>query len=194
MSHIFSHPDQIIGPKPINPVPLVKSANAGYFQRLESRIAKALSLAMVFSIISLGLLMASQVVMRYVIESPFLGVEELAPMLALWGYFLGMVLATREQEHISGGIIALLIKNEVLIERIRLVGTILCLLATLIFGFYAWEFAEFNLKLNRKSIYMRWPKYLWDFSMVLGFALCAFYYFLQIIAEIRRMIGRSNRS
>lgn len=136
--------------------------------------------------------MAGQVLMRYGLESPFLGIEELAPMLALWAYFLGMIYATREREHISGGIITLIFKNKTVLQVIRLAGSFACLFAVCVFGYYALKFVSFNLDISRKSVYMRWPKYLWDFSMITGFVLMGFYYCLQIIAEVRGLKNGQN--
>ncbi|MBE9398377.1 TRAP transporter small permease [Pontibacterium sp. N1Y112] len=184
----------MVGPAYVKAVPGDAKARQSLFFRIEARMAQVIAIAMVFATLALGLLMAAQVVMRYGLESPFLGIEELAPMLALWGYFLGMVYATRDQDHISGGIVALIFKNHTLIQVIRLAGSFACLLAVCVFGYFALKFAQFNLDLNRKSIYMRWPKYLWDFSMVSGFALMAFYYCLQIIAEIRDLKKGSDSS
>jgi TRAP-type C4-dicarboxylate transport system permease small subunit len=189
MSTEFTHPAQAL----VDVVPGGTKAKHSLFQRAEERLAQCIAVAMVCSSLGLGFLMAAQVLMRYGLESPFLGIEELAPMLALWAYFLGMVYATREQEHISGGIITLIFDNKKILLAIRLAGSFACLFAVCLFGYYALKFASFNLDLSRKSVYMRWPKYLWDFSMVTGFALMAFYYCLQIISEIRGLKnGQSN--
>ncbi|MBY4678368.1 TRAP transporter small permease [Marinobacterium arenosum] len=190
----YTHPDDLIGPSHVKPVPPLPYAAKSLFFRAEHWLAQLIAALMVASTLLLGLLMASQVLMRYGLESPFLGIEELAPMLALWAYFMGMVYATRDQDHISGGVVALLIRNRSLIRAIRLAGSLACLVATGIFGYYAWDFASFNLDLGRKSLYMRWPKYLWDFSMVSGFTLMGFYYCLQIIAEARDLtMAKGNK-
>lgn len=179
----YTHPDAMVGPDYVTAVPAGKSDSL--FFRIEARLAQLIAVLMVLASLSLGILMAVQVVMRYGLESPFLGIEELAPMLALWAYFLGMIYATRDQDHISGGIVALMIKNPYVIKLIRFSGSILCLFATMVFGYFALKFAMFNIDLGRKSIYMRWPKYLWDISMVTGFVMMGFYYCLQIVAEFR---------
>lgn len=155
-----------------------------YLAALELTFIKIIRFILVIVFISLGFLLFAQVVMRYGIESPFLGTEELAPMLALWGYFLGMVNATREKEHITGGVLTLICKNIKVIQSVRIFGSALCLITTIIFAYYAWDFALFNLEIGRKSLYMRWPKYLWDFSMMTGFVLIGFYYILQLFSEV----------
>lgn len=189
----YTHPDDLVGPAHVKPVPADVKAGLSLFFRIEARLAQVVSVGMVVASIALGLLMAAQVLMRYGLESPFLGIEELAPMLALWAYFLGMIYATRDQDHISGGIVTLIFKNRTVIQCIRLGGSLACLLAVCVFGYFALNFAQFNLDLGRKSIYMRWPKYLWDFSMVTGFALMGFYYCLQIIADVRDLKNGPNK-
>ncbi|AEV36345.1 TRAP dicarboxylate transporter, DctQ subunit [Pseudovibrio sp. FO-BEG1] len=179
-------------PEPVLPVPNKATAHkdeySGLIYKLEAQLAKILRLAMFLTSLGLGLLMAAQVFMRYVIQSPFLGMEELAPMLALWVYFLGMSYSSRERDHISGGVLALITHNPKILMSIRFIGTLLCLMAVIIFGYYAWKLTAFNLKLNRTSVYMRWPKYLWDFSMIAGFFLMGFYYLLQLIVEFKALV------
>ncbi|MDX2511641.1 MAG: TRAP transporter small permease subunit [Desulfobacterales bacterium] len=164
---------------PIRALSWVYKAEHGFVALLRW-ITVSLSLA-------LGVLMATQVVLRYGLESPFLGMEELAPMIALWVYFLGMAHATRQRDHITGGIVTLFIKNEKVICAIRIFGTIVCVVAACIFGYYAQKNALFNLGIGRKSPYMGFSKGFWDFSMVVGFALMGFYLILQLISEIRQL-------
>ncbi|QUS57917.1 TRAP transporter small permease [Pseudovibrio brasiliensis] len=184
-------------PEPVLPVPHEATAHrkeySGLIYNLEAQLAKVLRLAMFVTSLGLGLLMAAQVFMRYVIQSPFLGIEELAPMLALWVYFLGMAYSSRERDHISGGVLALITHNPKILMVIRLLGTFLCLVAVVVFGYYAWKLTAFNLKLNRASVYMRWPKYLWDFSMMAGFILMGFYYLLQLTVEFRALVAMKGK-
>ncbi|WP_333696461.1 TRAP transporter small permease subunit, partial [Phaeobacter italicus] len=67
-------------------------------------------------------------------------------------------------------------------------GTLACLVTVLVFAWFAWDFAAYNLSLNRKSTYMRLPKYIWDFSMVAGFALMILYLVLQFFLEARALV------
>jgi len=193
MSIEYTHPDDLVGPSHTKPVPTGDPQNRNLFFRLEHRLAQLVALIMVVATLALGVLMAAQVLMRYGLSSPFLGIEELAPMLALWAYFMGMVYATRDQDHISGGVIVLIFKNKTIIQAIRFLGSIACLGAICIFGYYAWKYTSFNIMVGNKSIYMRWPKYLWDISMVVGFALMGFYYCLQIVAEFRDLFNGQTK-
>lgn len=186
--------DDVTVPAPIIPVPHDETKGEPVYRGLgrlygiEAKVAWLMKSIMFITMITLGLVMAAQVFMRYVISSPFLGIEEMAPMLALWIYFIGMAYCSRERDHIEGGVMSLVFRGRITLLIFRLVGSIVCLVALLVFAKYAWDFASFNLSLNRKSSYMRLPKYLWDFSMIFGFVLMCFYMFLQIFLEARALV------
>ncbi len=190
--------DNVTDHQPIVPVPDAETLKdsvyrkLGIFYAIEAKIAWVMRVILFTSILSLGLLMAAQVFMRYAIASPFLGIEEMAPMLALWTYFVGMAYCSRERDHIEGGVMSLVIQNTRVLVAIRLFGSVVVLVALVIFIFYAWDYASFNLSLNRKSAYMKLPKYLWDFSMLTGFGLMIFYMFLQIFLEARVLVSRKE--
>lgn len=187
--------DDLISPPRLTPVPLPELESArcysglGRLYALEAKLAFLMRVAMFAATLSLGLLMAAQVFMRYAISSPFLGIEELAPMLALWIYFFGMAYCSRERDHIEGGILTLVVKHPRKLLAIRLFGSAVVLVAVIVFAWFAWEYAAFNLSLGRKSTYLRLPKYIWDFAMVSGFALMAFYATLQVLAEARSLLS-----
>ncbi|MBY6069347.1 TRAP transporter small permease [Leisingera aquaemixtae] len=184
--------DNVLTPEPIMPAGSDAAApvyrGLGVFYAAEDRVALLMRVMLFGAMISLGLLMAAQVFMRYVISSPFLGIEELAPMLALWIYFIGMAYCTRERDHIEGGVLTLLTQNRKTLLAVRLFGTLACLVTVAVFAWFAWDFAAYNLSLNRKSTYMRLPKYIWDFSMVSGFALMILYLALQFFLEARALL------
>ncbi|GAB5436316.1 TRAP transporter small permease [Falsiruegeria mediterranea] len=160
----------------------------GGFYAVERRLAWLMSVILFTAILYLGLLMAAQVFMRYVIASPFLGIEELAPILALWIYFIGMAYCTRERDHIQGGVLTLVTQNPRTVLSVHLFGTLVSLVTVAVFAWFAWDFAAYNLSLNRKSTYMRLPKYILDFSIVSGFALVILYLALQTFLEARALI------
>ena len=176
--------------KILAPVPKDTDRGKGPYKILESiyKVEKFLAMvienSMVFLSLALALLMATQVFLRYVLKFPFLGIEEMAPLFAAWVYFLGMAFVTRKRDHMGGGILILVCKNHLLIKIIRLLGTVICLFVVCIFCFYASKMAIFNMGLGRLSTYMRLPKYLWDFSVVVGFVLTELYLVMQFFLEM----------
>lgn len=137
--------------------------------------------------LGLAVLMFSQVIMRYVLQSPFTGIEEVAVLLAVWIYFLGMGYATREREHIHGGIVSLVVKDPYKVSIIRFAGSITCMIAACIFGYFACKYALKEIDRGRLSVNLRWPRGLWSASMVVGFAMMVGYFLLETITEFRAL-------
>src|SRR5690625_218837 len=160
----------------------------------EEWLAEGLRWIMFLSMLALALTMVAQVVMRYVLEWPFLGIEEMAPLLALWGYFAGMIYSTRHRSHIEGGVMNLITENPLVLGVLRLLGTVVSLVALCIFFYYAYTFVQFNIDIGRKSAYLRWPRYLWDVSFLVGMAGMVFYLLIQLWFEIKNvMLQRGGR-
>lgn len=186
--------DDVVGAAAIRPVPDEGEPVARVYSGLvpvyavERRIAWVMRVIVFVAMIALGLLMAAQVFMRYVISAPFLGIEELAPLLAVWVYFLGMAYCSRERDHIEGGMMTLVIKNPRVLLAFRLIGSVASLVALAIFLRFAWDFVAFNYALGRKSTYLRLPKVFWDASLLIGLGLMVLYTALQILAEIRAFL------
>ena len=74
-------------------------------------------------------------------------------------------------------------KNVTVLKTIRLIGSILCFVSISVFAYYAYRNMAMNFGIGRLSIYMRWPKWFWDFSVVLGFSLSSLYFIFQTILE-----------
>lgn len=129
-------------------------------------------------------LMFTQVVLRYVFASPFVGIEELSLLFGAWFYFLGLAYVTRNGEHIHGGILTMVVTNQNTVRAVRLVMTVLSIAACVIFGYYAIKYALFEIQTGRLSSYMRWPKGWWSASLIFGFVGTSTYMVLQAVNQL----------
>lgn len=163
-------------------------------ERLESLLDFSLKALMILTGLGLAIIMFAQVIMRYVLESPFAGIEEAAILMAVWIYFLGMGYATKERAHIHGGIVNLVVSDPFKIEMIRFVVSIICTIAACIFGYYAIKYGLFVIEKGRMSLYLRWPKGLWSASMIFGFTMMVFYFLLQTVKDYRAMLAAKVQS
>lgn len=170
-------------------VDLPDQATTNVLQKFESLFDFFLKAIMIFSGLGLAILMFAQVIMRYVLESPFAGIEEAAILMAVWVYFLGMGYATKERAHIHGGIVSLVVSDPFKIEMIRFIVSIICTIAACVFGYYATKYGLFVIEKGRMSLYLQWPKGLWSGSMIFGFAMMVFYFLLQTVKDYRAMLA-----
>ena len=131
----------------------------------------------------LAVLMFTQVVLRYVFASPFVGIEELSLLFGAWFYFLGVAYVTRNGEHIHGGILTMVVKKRNTVRAVRLLMTVLSIAACAVFGYYAIRYALFEIGTGRLSSYMRWPKGWWSASLIFGFVGTVAYMVLQALNQ-----------
>lgn len=150
---------------------------------IESLLSRFISATMFVTCIALAILMFTQVIFRYVLSSPFVGIEEVSILLAVWIYFLGMGYATKSQEHIQGGILSLVVSDPIIFKTVRLFGSVLCMIAACIFGYFACKYALKEIDRGRSSIVMQWPRWIWSSSMVVGFTMMILYFLLQSYKE-----------
>ena len=150
---------------------------------LELKTIAVLKAIMVFFALALAILMVTTVIMRYGIEKPFLGIEEAAVLLGLWLYFVSAAYVTGARAHICGGALHLVVKTRKVRRRVSFLSTVLCLVIAAITLYYAWDQAWFTFNRNRTSTYLRWPKVIWDASMVFGFLMMVIYLLLQTVRE-----------
>lgn len=164
--------------------------------KLDRYIDALFRMQMIIAGMGLAALMCLQVVMRYLVESPFAGIEEAAILLGVWVYFPGMGYATRMQEHIHGGIVSLIITEPKTIVLIRIFGAAVCMAAAVVFGYFALKYALFVIAKGRTSINLQWPRGLWSASMIVGFSMMSCYFLAQLIREcwLYRQLSRNDES
>jgi len=163
-------------------------------KRLAHLLDLVLQAAMIFTGLGLAILIFAQVVMRYLLDSPFAGTEEAAILLAIWTYFLGMGYATKHRAHIHGGVVSLVVSDPFKIQLIRFIGSVICSIAGCIFGYYAAKYGFFVIEKGRLSLYLQWPKGLWSAGMIFGFAMMVSYFLMQTVTDFRAMLAVKKQS
>lgn len=164
-----------------------------YLMRFEQILNMTFRSLMMLTCLSLAVLVFAQVIMRYFMESSFSGIEETSILLAVWVYFLGMGYATREREHIHGGIVSLVVKDPKKIACIRFLGTVICMIAACFFGYFAYTYAIGEITKGKVSTTLRWPRGIWSASMIVGFAMMIGYFLLEAINQYRDMLRTSSQ-
>jgi TRAP-type C4-dicarboxylate transport system permease small subunit len=168
-----------------------KPANEKFMllKKIEFILDYCLRGAMVFAGLGLAVLMFTQVIMRYVLESPFAGIEEAAILLAVWVSFLGMSYTTKQRSHIHGGIVSLVVYDLFKIAMLRFFVSVICFFTACVFGYYAAKYGLFVMEKERLSLYLQWPKGLWTASMIFGFLLMSVYFLLQTVKDFREILA-----
>lgn len=158
----------------------------------EQTLIASLRKMMILFSMALALLMVVTVIMRYGIDNPFLAIEEASVLLGLWLYFTGAAYVTAKRSHICGGALHLLVKTDQGLRWVKLMTSLICLGITLVILTYAAKYGWFTFDKGRKSTYLQWPKWIWVFSMVFGFASMVLFLIMQTLRDYRAVRTRGQ--
>ncbi|MFT5708178.1 MAG: TRAP-type C4-dicarboxylate transport system permease small subunit [Oceanospirillaceae bacterium] len=117
----------------------------------------------------------AQVITRYVLEIPVMGMEELIMYPILWLYMLGAVNASRENSHIRANVLDVFIKSPRKLAIIAIIADLLSIVVLVWLMYWAWDFTQYILKVGKESPTLYLPTFYADISLIIGLALMALY-------------------
>ena len=92
-----------------------------------------------------------QVITRYLLQIPVMGLEETMLYPTLWLYILGSVNASRENTHIRANVLEIFITTERAHKILAIVGEIISLIVGLWLLSWAWEYTQYAWRVWRES-------------------------------------------
>lgn len=156
-----------------------------WLSRANGWLRSALNVIVIVSIVGLAGTMTLQVILRYLLQSSLMGVEEMSTLFGLWLYFAGFALVSARNQHIRGGFVSGLLPDRVraVIERVFVLA---CAAICLYFLKLSLDYTQFILDIGRRSTFLRWPTAIWVASLNLGLFLSAVTLAAQALAPARR--------
>ena len=148
--------------------------------RLHDGLLRTLRWLVVIALVGLTTVMVVQIVLRYLLQSSFVGVEEISTLFGLWLYYAGLALVTARGEHIGGGLVAGLLSP----GRRRTLERVFALLCGAICAYFcvlAVQYAVFIGDNDRRSTFLRWPSVIWAASLCFGLGLSTLLFFLRAL-------------
>lgn len=146
------------------------------------RLTKYLLTALI-CIVALGQFV--QVITRYVLKVPVMGLEETMLYPTLWLYILGAVNASRENTHIRANVLEIFLKTERQHTVLAIVGEIISLVVGLWLLSWAWEFTKYAWRVWRESPTLYIPTFYSDVALVVGLALMMIYTAIHLWAHVK---------
>lgn len=137
--------------------------------------------AMGVSVTLISLLIFVQVFIRYFLDIPLYGVEEIAAYLAVWLYFIGSGYGIYKGNHISASVMDLILPTQSLKDKFQLFVSMITLCLVCWILLLCWEYFQWSMKRVPKSPELRLPLYYVHFAMVAGLGLMALYASIEVI-------------
>lgn len=116
-----------------------------------------------------------QVITRYVLQVPVMGLEETMAYPTVWLYILGSVNASRENTHIRANVLEIFIKSDRGHTILAIIGEIISLIVGLWLLSWAWDYTRYAWRVWRESPTLYIPTFYADIALVTGMALMMIY-------------------
>lgn len=133
-----------------------------------------------------------QVITRYILEIPVMGLEESLLFPTLWLYVLGSVNASRENTHIRANVLEIFLKTERQHQILAAVGEVISLIIGLWLMYWAWDFAKYSLRVWRESPTLYLPTFWVDCALVIGLALMMIFTVMHLVSHLRIIFSKER--
>ena len=133
-----------------------------------------------------------QVITRYVLEIPVMGLEESLLFPTLWLYVLGAVNASRENSHIRANVMEIFLKTERQHQILAAVGEVISLIVGLWLTYWAWDFAKYSLRVWRESPTLYLPTFWVDSALVIGLSLMLIFTAMHLLSHLRAIFTKEH--
>ncbi len=134
-----------------------------------------------------------QVITRYVLQVPVMGLEETMMYPTLWLYVLGSVNASREDTHIRANVLEIFLRTERQHTILAIIGELISLIVGLWLLSWAWDFTRYAWRVWKESPTLYIPTFYSDVALVIGLALMMLYTALHLFRHIRSLSSGASR-
>ncbi|SMX48120.1 TRAP transporter small permease [Maliponia aquimaris] len=129
-----------------------------------------------------------QVITRYVLQVPVMGLEETMMYPTLWLYIFGAVNASRENTHIRANVLEIFLKTPRAHTILAIVGEVISLIVGLWLLSWAWDFTRYSIRTWRESPTLYIPTFYADVALVTGLALMMVYTLWHLWTHVRSLL------
>jgi len=125
-----------------------------------------------------------QVITRYVLQIPVMGLEETMLYPTIWLYIFGAINASRENTHIRANVLEIFLKTERGHTILAIVGEIISLIVGLWILSWAWDYTKYAWRVWRESPTLYIPTFYSDVALLVGVTLMMVYTTWHLIRHI----------
>lgn len=148
---------------------------------------------MILASIGVVLLIFISVVMRYLLEKNFAGMEELVILVAFWIYFIGGAYGSYEGSQITADILSVFIKKEkgkLIVALFRDIITTIILFAA---SYCAVELMVYTLEAGAVTSVLKMPMMVVYTPIIVGIFLMNFYTLAHAVNDVIQLTGKKKQ-
>lgn len=129
-----------------------------------------------------------QVVTRYVLEVPVMGLEETMLYPTIWLYMLGAINASRENTQIRANVLEIFIKTERGHAILAVIGETLSLIVSLWLTWWAWDFTRYVMRVWKESPTLYIPTFYADVALIVALVMMTLFTAWHLSRHVRALV------
>ncbi len=132
----------------------------------------------------------AQVVIRYVLQIPFSGLEEILVYPTLWLYMIGSINASRTDTQITANVLEIFLKTDKQRLILQSIAYFASSVVALWLTYWAWDYENYARRVWKESPTLYIPTYLAEVSLFVGLVCMSFYalfYFVKTLKQIQQL-------
>lgn len=165
----------------------------GYYENIQNKAWKNIYRVIVavqrvicyICAIALPLIITYQVILRYVLKAPLMGIEELMTFFIIWLYMMGGSIASEQRSHISCGILTLYIKKEKTMAIFNCCNNLFSMIVCIWLTRWAFWYFTYSFKLWKTSDILKIPMFFGESAMFIGLVFMLFFGILELIDNVK---------
>lgn len=141
------------------------------------------AITLLVSLLALGQFV--QIITRYVLEVPVMGLEEVLIYPSVWLYMLGAVNASRENTQIRANVLDIFLKT----RRARAILAVIADAISLVIGswllYWVWDFTKYILRVEKETPTLYWPTIYADIALFVCLSAILVYIIYHLFLQVK---------
>ena len=134
-----------------------------------------------------------QVITRYLLETPVMGLEEAAIIPTIWLYILGSVNASREDSQIRANVLDIFLSRERSRAWLQVVSDSISIVVSTWLTLWAWNYFEYVLRVDKQTPTLYLPTLWYESALLIGLVLMIVFTLWHLIRNLAYLAGRRQR-
>lgn len=146
-----------------------------YANRIIKTLDETQNVINVCCLVALVVLVIAQIILRYVLKSSLLGIEEIMTYPTIWLFMIGGASASLNNEHIECGILPTFINDPNILYVFEVIKNICSSIISGVLCIYTFKMAKYSFKIWKTSGTLYIPMFYAEVAMFVGMVLMFVY-------------------
>ncbi|MCE8015789.1 TRAP transporter small permease subunit [Halomonas sp. MCCC 1A17488] len=130
-----------------------------------------------------------QVVTRYLLEIPVMGLEEATLIPTLWLYMLGSVNASREDTQIRANVLDIFLKKDRAKALLQAFADTISVVVSIWLATWAWDYFSYASRVGKSTPTLYIPTIIYESALMVGLSLMIIFTLWHLLRNIAYLFG-----